>query len=109
MTSQAQKIRITLKSYDHHLIDQSAKDICDTASRVGAKVKGPVHMRTRIHKYCVNRSPHIDKKSRDQFEMRVHKRLIDIMSADKEVVEGLTKLDIPDGVSIDLSVKGEEK
>ncbi len=107
MSKQAQKIRITLKSYDHNLLDQSAKDICETARRSGADITGPVHMKTRTHKYCVLRSPHIDKKSRDQFEMRVFKRLIDIRSVDSQVMDGLMKLQLPSGVSVDLKVKGE--
>jgi small subunit ribosomal protein S10 len=74
-----QKIRIRLKAYDHKLLDRSAQDIVDTAKRTGARVAGPIPLPTKINKYCVNRSPHVDKKSREQFEIRTHKRLIDII------------------------------
>lgn len=107
MSKQAQKIRITLKSYDHVLLDQSAKDICETARRSGADITGPVRMKMRVRKYCVLRSPHIDKKSRDQFEMRVYKRLIDIKSVDNQVMDGLMKLQVPSGVNVELKVQGE--
>jgi len=74
-----QKIRIRLKAYDHKLLDRSAQDIVETAKRTGARVAGPIPLPTKINKYCVNRSPHVDKKSREQFEIRTHKRLIDIV------------------------------
>lgn len=107
MSTKARTIRITLKGYDYRLLDKSAKDICEAARRGGADVRGPLNLKTRIRKYCVNRSPHIDKKSRDQFEMRIHKRLIDIVSVDNQVIDGLTKLQLPAGVSVGIAVKGE--
>ena len=94
------KIRIRLKAYDHKLLDQSASDIVHTASKTGAKVVGPIPLPTRINKYCVLRSPHIDKKSREQFELRTHKRLIDIHEANARTVEVLNRLVVPAGVFV---------
>jgi small subunit ribosomal protein S10 len=99
------KIRIVLKSYDHGLLDQSALKIVDTAKRVGAAISGPVPLPTRIEKFCVLRSPHVDKKSREQFEIRTHKRLIDILDPPKETVDALMQLDLPAGVDIEIKVK----
>ncbi|MFA4967005.1 MAG: 30S ribosomal protein S10 [Candidatus Margulisiibacteriota bacterium] len=99
------KIRIGLKSYDHRLLDQSAQKIVDTAKRVGAAISGPVPLPTRIEKVCVLRSPHVDKKSREHFEMRTHKRLIDILDPPKETVDALMQLDLPAGVDIEIKVK----
>ena len=98
------KIRIRLKAYDYKLLDQSASDIVDTAVKTGAKVVGPIPLPTRINKYCVLRSPHIDKKSREQFEMRTHKRLIDIYEANPRTVEALNRLVVPAGVFIKIRV-----
>lgn len=99
------RIRIRLKSYDQRLIDQSAQKIVDTVKRVGANVSGPVPLPTRIEKFCVLRSPHVDKKSREHFEMRTHKRLIDILDPPKETVDALMQLDLPAGVDIEIKQK----
>ena len=99
-----QRIRIKLKGYDYRVIDQSASDIVDTAKRTGARVAGPIPMPTRIERYTVNRSPHVDKKSMDQFELRTHKRLIDIMEPTVQTVDELKKLNLPAGVEITLNV-----
>lgn len=97
------KIRIKLKAYDHKLLDQSAMDIVDTARKTGASVLGPIPLPTRVNKYCVLRSPHVNKKSREQFEMRTHKRLLDIMEPTQQTVDALMKLDLSPGV--DVSIK----
>lgn len=97
-------IRIRLKGYDYRVIDQSAHDIVETAKRSGARVAGPVPMPTRIEKWTVNRSPHVDKKSMDQFEMRTHKRLIDIIDPTAQTVDELKKLNLPAGVDIQITV-----
>ena len=97
-----QKMRIRLKAYDYRLLDRSVLDIVDTARRTGAKVVGPVPLPTQINKYTVLRSPHVDKKSREQFEMRTHRRLIDILDATPETVDALMKLDLSTSVSIEL-------
>ncbi len=99
-----QKIRIRLKAYDHKLLDQSVREIVDTAKRTGAKVVGPVPLPTRINKYCVLRSPHVDKKSREQFEIRTHKRLLDIMDPTQQTVDALMKLDISVGVDVEIKL-----
>ncbi|MGC8603035.1 MAG: 30S ribosomal protein S10 [Desulfomonilaceae bacterium] len=99
---QALKIRIRLKAYDHKLLDQSAAEIVDTAWRTGAKVAGPIPLPTRIQKYCVLRSPHVDKKSREQFEIRVHKRLIDILEPTQQTLDALMKLDLSPGVDVEI-------
>ena len=99
-----QKIRIRLKAYDHKLLDQSVREIVDTAKRTGAKVVGPVPLPTRINKYCVLRSPHVDKKSREQFEIRTHKRLLDIMEPTQQTVDALMKLDISVGVDVEIKL-----
>jgi small subunit ribosomal protein S10 len=96
------KIRIRLKAYDHKLLDQSAAEIVDTAWRTGAKVAGPIPLPTRIQKYCVLRSPHIDKKSREQFEIRVHKRLLDILEPTQQTLDALMKLDLSPGVDVEI-------
>ena len=88
------KIRIRLKAYDHKLLDQSANEIVETAKETGAKVAGPIPLPTVINKYCVLRSPHVDKKSREQFEIRTHKRLIDILESTEQTVDALMKLDL---------------
>ena len=97
-----QKIRIRLKAYDYRLLDQSVLDIVDTAKRTGAKVVGPIPLPTTINKYTVLRSPHVDKKSREQFEMRTHRRLIDILEATPETVDALMKLNLSTSVNIEL-------
>lgn len=100
----AQKIRIRLKGFDHRVIDQSVGEIVETAKRSGARVSGPVPMPTRIEKFTVNRSPHVDKKSMDQFEVRTHKRLIDILEPTAATVDELKKLNLPAGVDISINV-----
>ena len=97
-----QKIRIRLKAYDYKLLDQSAGEIVETAKRTGAKVAGPIPLPTRINKFTVLRSPHVDKKSREQFEIRIHKRLIDITRSSPQTMEALEKLDVPAGVDIEI-------
>ena len=93
-----QRIRIKLRGFDYRVIDQSASDIADTAKRTGARVAGPIPMPTRIERYTVNRSPHVDKKSMDQFELRTHKRLIDIIEPTVQTVDEIKKLHLPAGV-----------
>ncbi len=97
-----QKIRIRLKAYDYRLLDQSVGEIVDTVRRSGAKVIGPIPLPTEINKFTVLRSPHVDKKSRDQFEIRTHKRLIDIVEATPETVDALMKMNLSAGVNIEL-------
>ena len=99
-----QRIRIKLRGFDYRIIDQSASDIVDTAKRTGARVAGPIPMPTRIERYTVNRSPHVDKKSMDQFELRTHKRLIDIIEPTVQTVDELKKLNLPAGVEININV-----
>ena len=99
-----QRIRIKLKGYDYRVVDQSTADIVDTAKRSGARVSGPIPLPTRIEKYTVNRSPHVDKKSMDQFEIRTHKRLIDIIEPNVQTVDELKKLNLPAGVDIAIHV-----
>ncbi|MCX7879328.1 MAG: 30S ribosomal protein S10 [Ignavibacteria bacterium] len=99
-----QKIRIKLKSYDHYLIDKSAERIVRTVKQTGAAVSGPVPLPTRRTIFTVNRSPHVDKKSREQFEMRVHKRLIDIYSSSQRTIDALMKLELPAGVDVEIKV-----
>ena len=98
-----QNIRIRLKAYDHRVLDTSAKEILETAKRTGADVVGPIPLPTRIEKFTVLRSPHIDKKSREQFEIRTHKRLIDILEPTSKTIDSLTRLNLPAGV--DISIK----
>ena len=97
-----QKIRIRLRAYDHKVLDQSAERIVETAKRTGAFVSGPVPLPTEISRTCVNRSPHVDKKSREHFEIRTHKRLIDILQAGSKTMDALMHLDLPAGVDIEL-------
>lgn len=103
-----EKIRIRLKAYDHRILDQSAAEIVLTAKRTGADVAGPVPLPTAKNKYCVLRSPHSDKKSREQFELRTHKRLIDILEPNASTIDALTKLDLPAGVDIEIKAFGKE-
>ena len=102
--SENQKIRIRLKAYDHRLLDQSVVEIVDTAKRTGARVVGPVPLPTVINKYCVLRSPHVDKKSREQFEIRTHKRLMDILEPTEQTVDALMKLDLSAGVDVEIKL-----
>ncbi len=99
-----QKIRIRLKAYDYKLLDRSAEDIVDTAKRTGAQVAGPIPLPTEINRFTVNRSPHVDKKSREQFEMRTHKRLIDIIEPTQSTVDALMKLDLSAGVDVEIKL-----
>lgn len=99
-----QKIRIKLKSFDHRILDQSAVQIVETAERTGAQVAGPVPLPTHIRKFCVIRSPHVDKDSREQFEIRTHKRLIDILEPTAKTIESLTQLNMPAGVDIEIKL-----
>ena len=99
-----QRIRIRLKAYDHKVIDQAAKQIIDTALRTGASLAGPIPLPTRRSTYTVVKSPHVYKKGREQFEMRVHKRLIDIINPNPKVIEALTNMSLPSGVSIDVKM-----
>jgi len=99
-----QKIRIRLKAYDHEVIDQTARKIVDTVTRTGARVSGPVPLPTERNIYCVIRSPHKDKDSREHFEMRTHKRLIDILDSSAKTVDSLQRLDLPAGVDIELKI-----
>ncbi len=96
------KIRIRMEAYDHHILDQSAAEIVETAKRTGARVSGPVPLPTRIERYTVLRSPHIDKKSREQFEIRTHTRLIDISEPTAKTVDALGKVEVPAGVFIKI-------
>ncbi len=100
----SQKIRIKLKAYDHRVLDQSVKEIVETAKRTGARVAGPVPLPTRIQRITVLRSPHIDKHSREQFEIRTHKRLIDIYEPTPQTLDDLTKLELPAGVDVEIKV-----
>jgi small subunit ribosomal protein S10 len=102
------KIRIRLKAYDHRVLDQSAGEIVSTAKRTGSQVAGPIPLPTLKNRYCVLRSPHTDKKSREQFEIRTHKRLIDILEPTPQTVEALTKLDLPAGVDIEIKAFSKE-
>ena len=99
-----QNIRIRLKAFDHRLLDQSTKEIVNTAKRTGARVRGPVPLPTRIEKFTVLRGPHIDKKSREQFEMRTHKRLLDIVDPTPQTVDALMKLDLASGVDVEIKL-----
>jgi small subunit ribosomal protein S10 len=96
------KIRIRLKAYDHKLLDTSAGEIADTARRTGARVVGPIPLPTKINKYCVLRSPHGDKKSREQFEIRTHKRLLEILEPTQQTLDALMKLDLSAGVDVEI-------
>ncbi|MEJ2690354.1 MAG: 30S ribosomal protein S10 [Deltaproteobacteria bacterium] len=101
---QTQKIRIRLKGYDHKLLDQSTQEIVDTAKRTGATVAGPIPLPTNINKFCVLRSPHVDKKSREQFEMRTHKRLLDILEPTQQTIDALMKLELSAGVDVEIKL-----
>ena len=102
--SETQRIRLKLCAYDHRALDSSTQEIVETVKSSGAMIIGPIPLPTRIEKYTVNRSPHIDKKSREQFELRTHKRLIDIVSPTAKTVDGLKKLNLPAGVDIKIKV-----
>ena len=99
-----QSIRIRLQAYDHKILDQSTEEIVNTAKRTGAQIKGPIPLPTKKEIYTVLRSPHIDKKSREQFESRTHKRLIDIVEPTPQTVEALMKLDLASGVDVEIKI-----
>ena len=104
MKIEGQKIRIRLKAFDHRMIDRSAQEIVDTAKRTGAIVRGPIPLPTRIERYTLLRSPHTDKKSRDQFEIRTHKRIMDIIEPTDKTVDALMKLDLAAGVDVEIKL-----
>ena len=104
---ETQNIRIRLKAFDHRVLDAATGEIADTAKRTGADVRGPIPLPTRIEKFTVNRSPHVDKKSREQFEMRTHKRLLDIFEWTPQTVDALTKLELPAGVEVEIRTMGK--
>ena len=103
-TIQDQKIRIRMKAYDHRLLDRSVKEIVETVRRTGARISGPVLLPTVINRWTVLRSPHVDKTSREQFEMRTHKRLLDILDPTPQTVDALMKLDLPGGVDVEIKL-----
>ena len=103
-----QKIRIRLKAYDYRILDASAREIVETARRTGARIAGPVPLPTRKERWTVLRSPHVDKKSREQFEIRTHKRLVDILQPTPQTVDALMKLDLPAGVDVEIKAFGPE-
>jgi small subunit ribosomal protein S10 len=103
-----EKIRIRLKAYDYRILDQSTTEIVETAKRTGASLAGPIPLPTMKNKYCVLRSPHVDKKSREQFEIRTHKRLLDILDPTAQTVDALMKLDLPAGVDVEIKAFGKE-
>ena len=105
MSMQKQKIRIRLKAFDYNLIDRSAQEIVHTAKRTGAVVKGPVPLPTRIERFDILRSPHVNKTSRDQFEIRTHLRLMDIVDPTEKTVDALMKLDLPAGVDVEIKLQ----
>lgn len=100
----ADKIRIRLKAYDHKLLDQSTSEIVETARRTGAAIAGPIPLPTSINKYCVLRSPHVNKKSREQFEMRTHRRLLDILEPTQQTIDMLMKLELSAGVNVEIKL-----
>ncbi len=99
-----QRIRIRLRAFDHRMLDQSAIEIVETTKRTGARVAGPIPLPTRSERYTVNRSVHVDKKSREQFEMRVHKRLVDILEPTQQTVDALGRLSLPAGVDVEIKL-----
>jgi small subunit ribosomal protein S10 len=104
-----ERIRIRLKAYDHRVLDQSTTEIVETAKRTGAQVAGPIPLPTIKNRFTVNRSPHVDKKSREQFEIRTHKRLLDILEPTQDTVDALMKLDLPAGVDVEIKAFGKDK
>ena len=102
----SQNIRIRLKGFDHRLLDQSTAEIVNTAKRTGAQVRGPIPLPTRIEKFTVLRSPHVNKKAREQFEVRTHKRLLDIIDPPPQTVDALMKLDLSAGVDVEIKLQG---
>ena len=103
----SQNIRIRLKAFDHRVLDQSTSEIVGTAKRTGAQIRGPIPLPTRIEKFTVLRGPYVDKKSREQFEIRTHKRLLDILEPTQETVDSLMRLDLPAGVDVEIKAFGK--
>ena len=108
MIGENERIRIRLKAYDYRILDASAREIVETARRTGARIAGPVPLPTRKERWTVLRSPHVDKKSREQFEIRTHKRLLDILDPTGETVDALMKLDLPAGVDVEIKAVGKQ-
>ena len=106
--AKSQNIRIRLKAFDHRLLDTSAREIVETAKRTGAQVHGPVPLPSRIERFTVLTSPHVDKDARDQYEIRTHKRLLDIFEPTPQTVDALMKLDLPAGVDVEIKAFGKE-
>ena len=106
MAAATERIRIRMEGYDHEILDRTALEIVETAQRTGAEVHGPIPLPTTINRWTVLRSPHVDKKSREQFEMRTHKRLIDILEPTPDTVDALMKLDLPPGVDVEIKAFG---
>jgi len=100
----AEKIRVRLKAFDHRILDQATSEIVNTAKRTGATVKGPIPLPTHIEKYTVIRSPHVNKKSREQFEIREHKRILDILESNPQTIDALSKLDLAAGVDVEIKI-----
>src|SRR5512142_569383 len=100
-----QNIRIRLKAFDHRVLDHSTREIVNTAKRTGATVAGPIPLPTQIERFTVNRSPHVDKKSREQFELRTHKRLLDILEPTQQTIDALGKLDLSAGVDVEIKLQ----
>lgn len=101
---QGQKVRIRLKAFDHKLLDQSTKEIVETAKRSGARLSGPIPLPTKIERFTVLRSPHVDKKSREQFEIRTHKRMLDILEPSQQTIDALMKLELSAGVDVEIKM-----
>ncbi|MBI4652037.1 30S ribosomal protein S10 [Candidatus Desantisbacteria bacterium] len=100
----SQRIRICLRGFDHRVLDQSVKEIINTVLRTGARISGPIPLPTKINRYTVLRSPHVDKKSREQFEIRTHKRIIDIVDSSSQTIDALMKLDLASGVDVEIKL-----
>lgn len=109
MSSLRERIRIRLKAYDHRILDQSTTEIVETAKKTGAQVAGPIPLPTMKNRFTVLRSPHVDKKSREQFEIRTHKRLLDILEPTQDTVDALMKLDLPAGVDVEIKAFGKDR
>jgi small subunit ribosomal protein S10 len=105
MDAMNEKIRIRLKAYDHRILDQSVKEIVETVRRTGGRVAGPIPLPTRLERFTVNRSPHVDKKSREQFEIRTHKRLLDILDPTQQTIDALGKLELAAGVDVEIKLQ----
>lgn len=103
-----QRIRIRLKAYDHRLIDQSAKEIVETAKRTGAQIRGPIPLPTHMERYTVLISPHVNKDARDQYEIRTHNRLLDLVDPSDKTVDALMKLDLASGVNVEISIEADQ-